>query len=197
MKTQKPETIDVYALGIIKIGHDTRELSVGGTGSNPLTNETMLFQKLHGELFTDYIGLFQFPVNPGEHPGAAFANAVRDLFEIRIERKLEYKCIVSELMYCPDRTIHNFHYVFSQRFAHIPRINDEEITTEQILQSQLYTQRNNFHPTHYEILKQFILTNRRLNDTKPKMLEIELQQYESGPEKHKQKYMKLLSAVST
>lgn len=193
MKTQKPNAIDMYALGIIKIGHDTRELNVGGT-ANPLTNETMLFQTLAGEMFSEYLGLLQFPVMPGEHPGNIFARKIYDLFEIKIERKLEYKCAASELTYAPGRIIHNIYHIFSQRLAHMPRIKNSNISIEPIKQSKIHDQRHNFHPTHYEILKQMVLTNRKLTDTKPKSLEIELEQCRIDNEEER-KYFKINSTM--
>ncbi len=171
----------MYALGIINVGNDTREVTTGSNIALPNTNETMLFQKLQNELFTDYIGLFQFLVPPGEHPGEVFAREIREFLGIKLERKQRSKCMVSEIVRYVDRVYHNMYHVFAQRLAHVPAMeNEEEIM--QIRQTKVYDMRGSFHPTHYEILRQFILTARRATDKKPQMLEIELEQTESGAE---------------
>lgn len=159
---EEPSEVNMYVSGLVKIGHDTRELVIQKNNIilNPLTNEPMLFQRIKGGVFHDYTGLVRCILVSGESPRKKLITFMQQELGVTVENP-GFKCRVTEIICRPDKTAHNISYVFLQRLACAPAAEidtDSNIQLEEINIPDIYRMKSYIHPTDYEILKRWILT---------------------------------------
>jgi hypothetical protein len=163
--------INNHILGILKIGHNTREFSVSNMPVYS-PNDMIVWRRLDDGFYSGRLGLFMITPDWGKHPG----ETIKEFVEMATEKEKKiseprYELSVSEIIYSAGEPVEqNLYWVFSMRVPTKPKNSLEELSTINL--GSLVKKTYDIHPGHNTIFHSVMTSGSRKNSPKPAILEM-------------------------